>query len=143
MAVNVGQKFYNLEELEDSETCTTEIFLNADQTVDVGETDGPVFIKASGTWTQERSKGGDDPGSFQMTLLRTYEAGREASSPTDMGEFHFTVERTFTGIVTKVGSSVAVTGSMHHVDELSGGDQQVGYFNMIDTTKERLGEKDD
>ena len=57
-----------------------------------------------------------------------------------MGEFDFEVERVFMGEFAKVGGNVAVTGSVHQIDEL--GDHEVGYFNMLDTTKERLGEEE-
>jgi hypothetical protein len=128
--------YFQLEELEDQDTATTEVFLKADNTVDVGETDGPLHIKASGTWKETPQ------GEFEMVLKRTFEAGRESQTYTDMGEFDFEVERTFTGEITKVGASMAVTGSIHYKDELLG-DEEVGYFNMIETTKARKGEKDE
>jgi len=137
VTLDISRKYYQLEELEDKESCTTDVFLNSDRTVTVGETDGPVYLSASGTWSQDPSDG-----SFRMVLSRTYEAGREPHQFTDMGEFDFTVERVFTGEVTEVGSKLAVVGSIHDMDEAVG-DKSVGFFNMIDTTKERLGEKDD
>jgi hypothetical protein len=127
-------KYFNLQELEDKEQAVTEVLLNSDNTVTVGETDGPLFASAAGTWSSQ----GD---SFQMTLRRTYSAGSESSSSTDMGEFSFTVERTFTGTLYMVGAKLAVEGSVHSVDEH--GDNEVGYFEMIDVTKERAGEKDE
>jgi hypothetical protein len=56
---------------------------------------------------------------------------------TDMGEFEFDVVRTFTGEMTMVGASAAVQGGIHSSDEILG-DQEVGFFNMIDTTDARL-----
>ena len=44
-------EYYQLEELEDKETCTTELFLREDGVVDFGETDGPKYIAAAGTWS--------------------------------------------------------------------------------------------
>jgi hypothetical protein len=123
--------YYQLEELEDQETATTELFLKADHTVDVGETDGPLCTQSSGTWSETPQ------GEFEMVLKRTFEAGTEQETDTDMGQFDFVVERTFTGEITKVGASMAVAGSMHYKDEVLG-DEEVGYFNMIETTKARL-----
>ena len=130
------ESFFQLEELEDASSAVTEVFLKTDRTIDVGETDGPIFVDASGTWNQ------DLDGKFEMILKRTYKGGAEQRKFTDMGEFEFEVERTFTGQLTEVGGKVAVAGSMHCADETLG-DSDVGYFNMLETTKERLGEEDE
>ncbi len=42
--------------------------------------------------------------------------------------------------MTKVGASVAVTGVMCTSDTIDNTDVEVGYFNMIDATDERLGD---
>lgn len=135
--VSIGQRFYQLEEMEDKEKEITEVFLNADGSVTLGETDGPMFSKSSGTWSQSLSRA---PSSFRMTLIREFEAGNEKGSPTDMGTFTFAVERVYTGDLTTVGGRTALSGVIHQIDD--GGDREVGYFSMIDTTKERLGEQD-
>ena len=121
-------KYFNLEELEDKEKAVTEIRLNADYTVTVGETDGPLFTEAKGTWSATADR-------LTMTLHRSYSAGTESPTATDMGEFSFTVDRTFTGNLYMVGAKLAVEGSVHCLDEH--GDNEVGYFEMIDVTKER------
>lgn len=133
---SAANKYFQLEEAEDKETCTTELFLKEDKTVALGESDGPLTLDASGSWDQK----GD--GSFTMTITRTFEAGKEKTMPTDMGEFTFTVERLFTGEISAVGARLAMSGSMHDMDELLG-DREVGFFSMIDTTDERLGNKED
>ena len=46
-----------LEELEDAETSTTEVFLNDDFTVTLGETDGPRYIASEGTWSESFDQG--------------------------------------------------------------------------------------
>lgn len=130
---DLASRFYQLEELEDKETATTELFLKDDKTVDVGETDGPVYMSASGNWEVDESGK-----NFKMVLKREYESGKNTKRGTDMGEFNFTVERIFTGELGFVGECVAVTGAIHSVDETFG-DLEVGFFNLIDTTKERLG----
>jgi hypothetical protein len=129
----VPKRYFQLEEMEDADTATTEVFLNVDQTVAVGETDGPLFITAEGTWKQN-----DDE--FEMVLTRRFQAGKEVRLPTDMGEFEFDVVRTFTGEMAIVGASTAVQGGIHSSDEILG-DREVGFFNMIDTTNDRLGEE--
>ena len=42
--------------------------------------------------------------------------------------------------MTSVGDSVAVTGVMSTTDTVDNLPREVGYFNMIDATEERLGE---
>lgn len=130
---DASDRYFQLEELEDQEACTTELFLNRDATVTIGETNGPVFVSAKGTWEQTTNTDGS---SFKMVLKRTYRAGKEKTAPTAMGEFQFEVERTFLGEMTRVGESLAVSGTMHHLDEIFG-DSEVGFFNLIDTTQER------
>ena len=116
--------------MEDADTATTEVLLNVDHTVTVGETDGPLHKTAEGTWKENDQN-------FEMVLTRRFQAGREGMVFTDMGEFEFDVVRTFTGEMTMVGASAAVQGGIHSSDEILG-DQEVGFFNMIDTTNERL-----
>jgi hypothetical protein len=131
------ERYFQLEELKDKETATTELFLKADSTVEFGKMDGPLYIEASsGTWKELPS------GEFKMILKRTFEAGTKQETYTNMGEFDFEVERTFTGEMAMVGECVAVTGTMHALDAILG-DEEVGYFNMIDTSKERSGEEEE
>jgi hypothetical protein len=132
----LASKFFQLEELEDKETCTTELFFNEDLTINVGDTDGPVFTSASGTWEA------DEEGNFRMVLVRQYDSGKDSKRQTDMGEFQFAVERIFIGELGTVGACIAVTGSMHSLEDTVG-DREVGFFNLIDTTVERLGLKEE
>eukprot|EP00804_Cyclotella_cryptica_P022206 CCRYP_017952-RC/>CCRYP_017952-RC protein AED:0.05 eAED:0.05 QI:67/1/1/1/0.33/0.25/4/1402/295 len=137
-----GGKHYQLEELEDSETSTTDIFLNTDNTINVGETNGPLFLSAYGAWTTRNTnlpmptgtRGGTQ---FEMQLTRKYQTGKEGTHDTDIGEFDYEVKRTFRGEMTLVGGTVlAVNGEILDVDETLG-DRRVGFFNMIDTTEAR------
>jgi hypothetical protein len=130
-------KYFNLEELEDKESCLTEVLFNADGKVTIGVTDGPVFTEASGEWELD-----DATGSFKMFMMRKYDAGKETKIPTDMGEFAFKVERVFTGTVTDIGGLIAFEGVMHAIDDAFG-DLQVGFFEMIDTTEARMGLSDE
>ena len=41
--------------------------------------------------------------------------------------------------MTNVGESVAVTGVMSTSDTIDNTEREVGYFNMIDATDERVG----
>ena len=52
-----------------------------------------------------------------------------------MGEFSYEIKRTFSGEMTKVGEAVAITGKA-----ITDSEQDVGFFNMIDATDERLGD---
>ena len=94
----------------------------------VFETDGPIPSESWGTWEQRDRR-------FVLNLLRTFKAGRKG---TDMNEFSYTVERSLVGELTMVGGQLAVTGSIHSVEDVVG-DRQVGYFSMLDTTKVKLG----
>jgi hypothetical protein len=125
------EKYFNLEELEDAESCLTEIFFNPDGTIKIGVTDGPIFKEGGGEWELDEATG-----AFKMVMSRKYETGRDTKNPTDMGEFSFTVERAYTGTVTAVGGYLAFEGVMHAIDETFG-DLQVGFFEMIDTTEMR------
>jgi hypothetical protein len=44
-------EYYQLEEMEDRDTCTTELFLRADGVIEFGDTDGPKYLAAAGTWS--------------------------------------------------------------------------------------------
>ena len=125
-----------MEELEDKDTCTTELFLNANRTIDFGESDGPLWIAATGTWSV--APGTND---FGMEISRTFETG---SSGRQMGEFTYDLVRRYEGELSMVGASVAIGGLVYAKKNLgtadSGEEIPAGYFNMIDATAERLGD---
>eukprot|EP00571_Detonula_confervacea_P016764 CAMPEP_0172297512 /NCGR_PEP_ID=MMETSP1058-20130122/505_1 /TAXON_ID=83371 /ORGANISM="Detonula confervacea, Strain CCMP 353" /LENGTH=217 /DNA_ID=CAMNT_0013006673 /DNA_START=120 /DNA_END=773 /DNA_ORIENTATION=+ len=148
-----SDRHFQLEELEDAETSTTDVLLNSDLTVSLGETDGPLYTAAEGTWSEDceyMSVSDDDydqstldvennlKRSFTMKLARTFVTGVEkAEASTDIGEIKYSVERTYKGECTLVGGSVfAMNGEILDVDEIFG-DRRVGFFNMIDATEER------
>eukprot|EP00573_Skeletonema_grethae_P000228 CAMPEP_0201686220 /NCGR_PEP_ID=MMETSP0578-20130828/748_1 /ASSEMBLY_ACC=CAM_ASM_000663 /TAXON_ID=267565 /ORGANISM="Skeletonema grethea, Strain CCMP 1804" /LENGTH=187 /DNA_ID=CAMNT_0048170243 /DNA_START=59 /DNA_END=622 /DNA_ORIENTATION=+ len=134
---NIAGKHFQLEELEDAEKCTTDILLNSDMTVTVGRTDGPLFSSSYGTWSESADDSSEDRATFEMKLSRTYTAGGDSKDPTDIGEFTYEVERTFNGLMTVVGGSMAaMEGAILDVDDLFG-TREVGFFNMIDTTEAR------
>jgi len=116
--------------MEDADKCVTALYLNRDGTVSFGATDGPLLSKVSGAWEQDSSTG-----DVAMSIKRTYPAGNEKRRDTDVGEFHFSTERILVGEVCHVGASLGVKGQIHMQDEIFG-DEQVGYFSMIDTTNE-------
>lgn len=134
-AIRCYDKYYQLEEMEDRDTCTTELFLRADGVVEFGDTDGPKYLAAAGTWSVP--PGTND---YNMVITRVFSAGREES---DMGEFTFEITKTYRGDMTKVGASVGVTGVMCTSDVIDNSEIEVGYFNMIDATDERLGYEND
>jgi hypothetical protein len=127
--IRCENKYYQLEEMEDRENCTTELFLKEDGTVLLGDTDGPLWSDAVGEWMIK--PGTND---FVMTITKKFGAGSDNS---DVGEFHYELERTFQGDMIEVGESVAVTGVMLCEDPMTGKEQQVGFFNMIDGTDVR------
>jgi hypothetical protein len=129
---DVAGKYFNLQELEDRESCLTEVFFNPDQSLKIGVTDGPIFTEAKGKWELDEATG-----SFKMNIVRTFDTGRQTKNPTDMGEFVFDVERVFTGILSEVGGLLAFEGVVHSMDERFG-DLQVGIYEMIDTTEARM-----
>jgi hypothetical protein len=124
---------FQLEEMEDRDTCSTELTLQRDYTVTLGDTDGPLFCQSSGTWSL--STADDSTQLFDMSLTRKFEAGHEARALTDLGEFTFAVDRAYLGSVTRVGDRLAVSGTVHCLDDFFG-DKQVGFFNMIDNREE-------
>ncbi len=133
--IRCENKYYQLEELEDADNCTTELFLKEDGTVDIGETDGPLFSKAVGNWEIKEN-------SFAMTITKTFKTGNEKN---DMGEFSFDVERVFEGDMTVVGGTeVAINGKIFAEDIITEKfEKEVGFFNMIDGTEQRLDRRPD
>ncbi|KAL7469249.1 hypothetical protein ACHAXS_009508 [Conticribra weissflogii] len=134
-------RHYQLEELEDAESASTDIILNEDNTITLGRTDGPFYVEASGTWSEafedKRSEGGVGRRLFSMSLRRKYISGNKGKDTTDIGEFEYEVERSYMGEITLVGGSLlAMNGEIYDVDEIFG-ERKVGFFNMIDTTEAR------
>ena len=128
--IRCENKYYQLEELEDRDNCTTELFLKDDGTVDVMGTDGPLFTKAVGKWEIKEND-------FAMTITKSFKTGNENK---DMGEFSFDVERVFEGAMTVVGGTeVAINGKILAEDIITEKyEKEVGFFNMIDGTEQRL-----
>ena len=65
-----------------------------------------------------------------------------AFSKTCVALLHYTTAtRKYVGEMTEVGESVAITGVTKSKDSsLTDEEMDIGYFNMIDATEERLGE---
>ncbi|VEU42721.1 unnamed protein product [Pseudo-nitzschia multistriata] len=137
--IRCENKYYQLEELEDADNCTTELFLKEDGTMDIMETDGPIFKKAVGHWEIKENQ-------FAMTITKTFVTGTDnKSDPTGMGEFSFDVERVFEGEMTVVGGTeVAINGKILAEDVVTSKmEKEVGFFNMIDGTDQRLERRPD
>ena len=133
----IGGRHFQLEELEDKEKSTTDILLNSDNTVTLGRTDGPFFSTSHGTWSESSGDNSQDKSVFEMKLSRTFVAGENSKDATDIGEFEYTVTRTFNGEATLVGGSLlAIEGVVLDKDEIFGS-REVGFFNMVDTTAAR------
>jgi hypothetical protein len=143
-------KYFQIEEMEDRDACTTEVILNPNSTVTTLETNGPIHIDATGMWKLDKITG-----DFIMTLHRTYEAGRDSKISTDVGVFTFTTVRKFIGRLYNIGIKQGISGNIYDltsglednpalmdiddttpVTEL----RKVGFFEMIDTTLSEDGE---
>ena len=130
--IRCENKYYQLEELEDKDTCTTELFLKADRTIEFGETDGPLWAAAVGTWDVK-----PNTNDYSMTITRTFETG---SKGREMGEVAYDLVRRFEGDMSMVGESVAIGGLVYATLNDDGDELPAGYFNMIDATVERQGD---
>lgn len=126
----LSKRWFQLEEMEDKDSATTEVFLNPDLSVDFAETNGPLYLEAAGSWKQ------DDEGAFEMVLKRTFESGQKSKEATDVGPVTYSTLRTFKGQMGTVGGKVSMEGSIHDSAPTSGEDRKVGFFEMIDTTEE-------
>mmetsp|Transcript_32981 Transcript_32981/g.79786 ORF Transcript_32981/g.79786 Transcript_32981/m.79786 type:complete len:201 (-) Transcript_32981:176-778(-) len=137
--VDVGGRHFQLEELEESEASITCVQLNADHSVTLGRTDGPPCHAFSGNWLYEEQLDTSNGGCyFQMTIERRFVADNAGSDFTHIGEFEYSVERTYCGEISLVGGSLlSMNGQILDVDEIFG-ERRVGFFNMIDTTVERI-----
>lgn len=110
----------------------TNLWLNDDATVTLGETDGPIPIQYDGRWYMlETAVEADKP--FRLRLERTYESD---GSNQDVGSIQYTVKREFWGNIGIVGDRVEVEGVMHGLDERDQVECELGYFALIDSRGE-------
>ncbi|KAA8499060.1 hypothetical protein FVE85_6645 [Porphyridium purpureum] len=99
---------YQLDELEDKDTCVTAIYLCEGGEVKFGETDGPEPARVSGSWMlQEGNK-------FAMNIQRVFEDRT--------GEY--TVTRDYIGSVTRHLSYMEIDGTIQM-------QFPVGYFKLF------------
>lgn len=144
---SVVGKIFQLEERQDKDLALTELILNVDNTVSLGNTDGPLPIEATGRWILH------DDGKFEMELCRSFETGYDtgnnsfksstgpgsatayslSASANRIGRFHYTVPIAFRGELTDVGGKIAVEGAMV-LSTQDLGDMEVGYFSLLDTS---------
>ena len=106
--------------------------MKADRTIEFGETDGPLWAAAVGTWDVK-----PNTNDYSMTITRTFETG---SKGREMGEFAYDLVRRFEGDMSMVGESVAIGGLVYATLNDDGDELPAGYFNMIDATVERQGD---
>lgn len=146
MAWRLIGKYFQIEEMEDRDACTTEVILNPNSTVTTLETNGPIHINAMGYWKLDKMTG-----DFIMTLHRTYEAGRDSKISTDVGVFTFTTIRKFIGRLYNIGIKQGISGNIYdvtsdtehqNIDDMTPVTElrKVGFFEMIDTTLSEDGE---
>mmetsp|Transcript_90859 Transcript_90859/g.166770 ORF Transcript_90859/g.166770 Transcript_90859/m.166770 type:complete len:334 (-) Transcript_90859:131-1132(-) len=112
-----------LAEMEDSSMHRTQIWLNPDGTVTLGQSEGPPHVDSCGLW----QCGSDD---FQMTLQRRF-SNDLSLEPDDPDASFFTVTRTYTGLVNSEGTGVdIVSGSMHFYHYENDATADIGYFSL-------------
>jgi hypothetical protein len=147
--INLAGRYFQMEEMEDSETRTTGMILEPNGTITTLISDIPCLKEAFGTWEQQPQKGAavaaeEDPGKqqqvqIQRIMTRTFTTGAPKILETDMGEFEFSMERRYTGELCLIGESVGIEGGIHlihhHENNKWGADEtnKVGFFSMIDT----------
>ena len=105
------------------------VLLKPDHTITLGTTDGPPCSTSSGIWSevQDTTIDGNDKRYFEMKLARTFQTGHAGSASTDIGEFEYSVERTYMGEITLVGGSLlAMNGQILDVDDIFG-ERKVGF----------------
>ena len=137
--------YFQLEEREDADMCITEIYCKGDGTVEILDTDGPIFTKASGSWKEELATNrgsvqfgrSQTRGTFTMSICRSYPAGHDKTLATDMGNFDYDVVRYYKGEYGQVGGKLNVSGKIFKtsVDEQKY-ENEIGYFELLDTTED-------
>lgn len=111
-----------LTEMEDDTCCRTQVWLNPDGTVTLGQSEAPPCVEWCGLW-----QCGQDE--FQMTLQRRYT--NDLSLELDPDESIFTVTRTYTGFLNLEGSGVEiVSGAIHFYHYEHDADSDLGYFTL-------------
>lgn len=131
----LDDRYYQLEEMEDSESATTEILFKSDYSIQFGDTDGPLPVSARGRWNLKGTE-------FAMILERTFATGQKGTA---MGPFQYTTTRAFRGSLELVGGTLAISGQVFDATDNFGKvvtrlpKDAVGYFNMIDATDARQG----
>ena len=128
-------KEFQLEEREDQDVELTELWLNADGSVTVGQTDGPAVQSATGSWTilETTVNPADQP--FRLVLERTYAAGAAHTRAKQVGEFTYTVAREYWGSFVRTFDTAA--GSVQEIEGIirdrENVDRELGYFALIDS----------
>ena len=116
-STQIENKSYQLEEMEDSEACSSAIYLNADGSVAMGVTDGPQPSSVQGTWNYD-----DDKKELRMDIKRSFE-----------GDYPFEVRRFLVGhLDERKGSELVVfSGNLFRDPTDFSREEAVGYFSMI------------
>jgi hypothetical protein len=128
--VNVAGKYFQIEEMEDRDRSTTEVYLNPDSTVSFLKTDGPLHKSASGSWKFLPN------GMFEITLERVFDAGQPTKEPTKLGAFQFATKRVLRGTMAHVGAKISMEGTI--IDVSVGEERSLGFFEMIDSRTESM-----
>ena len=118
----IADRSFQLQELEDSATCVSALYLKSDGSLKVGQTDGPAPSSVEGNW-----KYNEDEEELQIDLTRHYKGDN----------YTYEVQRYFIGhFDNKKDSDLAVFSGKIFRDSATDftPDEAVGYFEMIIAT---------
>lgn len=120
----IANKSYQLEEDEDSLSCTSAIYLNEDGTLSIGRTDGPKPDRVYATW-----KYSDEEGEIVLNIERFF--GADTNTP-------FSVKRILRGHIEKTSKNLSdlaiFSGGMYQEPADFSPQSEVGWFSMIIAT---------
>lgn len=116
----LGNRAYQLEELEDSASCVSAIYLKNDGSLKLGRTDGPRPSSVKGSWEYVEPEQ-----ELRIDLTRYYDG--------DTGDYSYDVTRYFIGhLDTKKNSELAIfAGKIFRERTDFSPNEAVGFFEMI------------
>lgn len=115
----IASKSYQLEEMEDEATSTSAIYLAADGTLSLGQTDGPAPDRFMGTWLYM-----EDSGELTMEIERWF----------GEGEVPFCVKRILRGHIDSsknIGNLPLFAGAMYKEPTDFDLQEALGHFAMV------------
>lgn len=114
---DLGEREFQLEELEDRDVAVTSVVLKEDGSIEAGATNGPIPLSCRGKWSFDDNK-------FSMEISREF----DASIP-------YTVSRSLTGFIEEV---LPATDTVIIAGDIVMEDMDVGFFKMISAPSDIL-----